>query len=446
MTTHTDTIALSEWELDNLHLPPVTTLTFYEGPAPVASLRSRVALLLSENPWLAARLVRKGTQDKKVALSVEPLVDVDTVVDAYFKVYEKGQIGLSSGLGYREIVSRILPIQCARSKPSTDEDEPLFRVAVVPLEGGPRSSAGVEPVTESTLMQDVNLGGFALMVSMNHTLGDGHTYYSLYNMLSADSEVRALEPTRVQGFEDEKADLIGAKESAFLTSPGLGLGIVGTYLLGKVSRRGPQHVSLHVLDQALVDAQKEQARAEGEVPFVSTNDVVTSWFLGEMGSDANLMLANFRSRTPPIGGLGEERAGNYEANIPYFPGDVESAALIRESIQSADGTFRARRAGTPTTAIPGFFKMLRSQMSIITNWAGFYRDLELASDDGEASPPLSPELHLPIMESDGMITSIWNNAIIFALGQDRLGILLITRSAHEAAVKPGSGPLGRSVI
>lgn len=441
MSNDATIIPLSPWELDNLHLPPITTLTFYPGTAPVGYLRSRVAELLAANPWLTARLVKKGTPNGDVALSVPPRADSESVVDSHFKVYDAGQTGLADDLDYRELVSRVLPVQCARSKPAIDH-EPLFKVAVMPLEGEPRSSADAQPSAESASMHEVDPGGFALMVSMNHTVGDGHTYYRLYQMLSADADMQALEPTRVQGFEDEKTLVVGAKESAFLTSAGVGLGVVGTFLLAKATRR-QQHVSVHALDQTWVDAQKELARAEGKVPFVSTNDVMTSWFFRDMDSDANLMVANFRSRTPSIAGLGEEHVGNYEANIPYFRGDVETPALIRQSIRGEDGTFRARPAGTPTTAIPGFFTMLRNRMSIITNWASFYHEFALAADDGHRRL-ISPELHIPIMESEGMITSVWNNAILFASGKGRLGILLITQEQPDAA--PGTGPLGPSII
>ena len=47
------------------------------------------------------------------------------------------------------------------------------------------------------------------MVSMNHTMGDGHTYYRLYGMLDANQEVEALDPVRVPGFEEAKTEVIG---------------------------------------------------------------------------------------------------------------------------------------------------------------------------------------------------------------------------------------------
>jgi hypothetical protein len=64
-----ETLKLNEWELANLHLPPVTTVTLYEGSAPVGFLRSRVAKMLEKNPWLTSRIVKKDTTDSVVAMA-----------------------------------------------------------------------------------------------------------------------------------------------------------------------------------------------------------------------------------------------------------------------------------------------------------------------------------------------------------------------------------------
>ncbi len=127
--------------------------------------------------------------------------------------------------------------------------------------------------------------------------------------------------------------------------------------------------------------------------------------------------------------------GNYEANVPYFSGDVETPALIRQSIRDADGGFRARRAGLPPTEIPKFFTLVRNKMAIITNWATFYRDVVLqdAAPDKQARPN-NPKLHLPIMEPDGIITSVRNSAIIFRPRAGELGILMITRRFDSDAL------------
>jgi hypothetical protein len=416
-------LKLTQWELENLHLPPVTTVTLYEGAAPVEFLRHRLAMILEKNPWLISRIVKKNTADGVVALAYAKNFELEPTIDQHFSVYEPGDVGFSLSMPYEVLVNNLLPVQCARSKPATDEDEPLFKVAVIPI--------GTEEtdVNQATpLQQALTLPGFALLVSMNHTLGDGHTYYKLYGMLSADTDVEALDPVRVAGFERAKTEVIGEKENAMFTSAGLSIGIAGTYLGAKVTRREPQNVCIHAVDPAWALQEKSKAKQEGLVPFVSTNDAITSWFFREMKSDVNIMVANFRSRKPSILDLTEHHVGNYEANVPYFPGDVETPALIRQSIRNADGRFHARRAGSPPTEIPKFLTLVRNKTAIITNWASFYRDVVLQDNAPDTEThSYNPKLHLPIMEPNGIITSVWNNGIIFRPRTGELGMLMITR-------------------
>jgi len=439
-----ETLKLTKWELENLHLPPVTTVTLYEGSAPVEFLRHRLAMILEKNPWLTSRIVKKNTADHVVALAYAKNFELEPVIDQHLSVYKPGDVGFSLSMPYEMLVHCLLPVQCARSKPATDQDEPLFKVAVIPIE------SEITTDNQSTpLQQAITLPGFALVVSMNHTLGDGHTYYKLYGMLSADTDVEALDPVRVADFEKAKTEVIGEKENAMFTSAGLGLGIMGTYVGAKVTRRGPQNVSIHTVDPAWVSQEKAKAKQEGLVPFVSTNDALTSWFFREMKSDMNIMVANFRSRKPSILNLTEHHAGNYEANVPYYKGDVETPALIRQSIRNADGKFRARRAGLPPTEIPKFLTLLRNNSTIITNWATFYRDVVLQDNE---THPYNPKLHLPIMEPDGIITSVWNNSIIFRPRTGELGMLMISRRfdsdmlTQQKAQKGPNVPMGARIV
>jgi hypothetical protein len=440
-----ETLKLNEWELANLHLPPVTTVTLYEGSAPVGFLRSRVAKMLEKNPWLTSRIVKKDTTDGVVAMAYTKGFDAQSATEEYFSVYEPGEIGLSLSMPYEELVRCLLPVQCSRSKPATDENEVLFKVAVVPVE--PENSSADQTMP---LQQTITSPGFALVVSMNHTLGDGHSYYHLYNMLDADTRVEEFDPVRISDFEAAKTEVIGEKETALLSSTGLAFGIMGTYLGTKFSRRGPQNILVNEVNSAWVTAKKVEAKKEVQVPYVSSNDVLTSWFFSEMNSDINLMLVNLRERQPSVLDLSDEHVGNYEANLPFFPGDIESPALIRQSIRSTDGTFRAKRAGVPETEAPGLLKLLRNRTSIITNWATFYRDVNLqddAQENGESR--IKPKLHFPVMEPDGIITSVWNNAIVFRPRAGELGMLMITRRFDNATFARESemnSPLGKRII
>jgi len=443
-----ETLKLTKWERGNLHLPPVTTVTLYEGAAPVEFLRHRLAMILEKNRWLTSRIVKKNTSDRVVALSYAKTFEFEPVIDQHFTMYEPGDVGFSLSRPYEALVHCLLPVQCARSKPATDEDEPLFKVAVVPIEAEETDNNQTTP-----LQQALTLPGFALVVSMNHTLGDGHTYYKLYSMLSADTDVEALDPVRVADFEEAKTEVIGEKENAMFTSAGISLGIMGTYLGAKMTRRGGQNVCIHTVDPTWLSQEKAKAKQEGQVPFVSSNDALTSWFFGEMESDLNIIVANFRSRKPTILDLAEHHAGNYEANVPYFPGDVETPDLIRQSIRDTDGRFRARRAGFPSTEIPTFFTLVRNKSAIITNWATFYRDVVLQDNaQDNKTDSYIPKLHLPIMEPDGIITSVWNNGIIFRPRAGELGMFMITRRfdsdmlAQQKAQDGSNVPMGARIV
>ncbi|RTR32004.1 hypothetical protein [Shewanella atlantica] len=450
-----ETLQLTQWELENLHLPPVTTVTLFEGAPPVEYLRQRLAMMLEKNPWLTSRIVKKSTENKVVALAYSTSVEPEASIDQHLTVHAPGDTNFSLSMPYEALVNTLLPVQCARSKPATDKDEALFKVAVIPVK-----VEAIDSDSSAPLQQAMTEAGFALVISMNHTLGDGHTYYKLYDMLSADTDIEALDPVRVDGFEAAKIQVVGEQESAMFRSPAVAMGIMGDYLGAKITRRPPQNVAIHHIEPEWLSRQKAKAKQEHVAPFVSSNDIISSWFFREMRADLNIMLANFRSRQPSIAGLNEQHAGNYEANVPYFKGDIENPALIRQSIHNPDGTFRARRAGTPATEIPEFMTLLHNKSALITNWATFYRDLVLPGkaeerEDSEEPRTQNPKLHFPIMESNGIITSVWNNGIIFRPRAGELGILMISNhfdseglngvSIKKAQDDPNS-PIGERIV
>jgi len=70
-----ETLKLTKWELENHHLPPVTTVTLYKGTAPTDFLRHRLTMIFKKNPWLTSRIVKKDTTDNVVSLAIaRPLI------------------------------------------------------------------------------------------------------------------------------------------------------------------------------------------------------------------------------------------------------------------------------------------------------------------------------------------------------------------------------------
>ena len=144
--------------------------------------------------------------------------------------------------------------------------------------------------------------------------------------------------------------------------------------------------------------RRRARRRKGKVPFISTNDAISSWFLREMKCDVNLMVANLRGRgAVHSSGSVTPMPGTTRQTCPTFPVTWRRASMIRQSIRDPEGGFRARRAGSPQTLqSPHSAPSLRNRAAIITNWAGFYRDVHFAVDGAQRQ---SPQLHLPIMET-----------------------------------------------
>ena len=90
-----------------------------------------------------------------------------------------------------------------------------------------------------------------------------------------------------------------------------------------------------------------------------------------------------------------------------------------------------------------------NSVAIITNWAGFHKDVHFEIVD---APRQSPQLHLPIMEPDGLITSVWHNGVVFCPREGNVALLMITRrfdSAELLRQKSESGlavPMGAPLI
>jgi hypothetical protein len=64
----------------------------------------------------------------------------------------------------------------------------------------------------SLLIRDISLSQHFLRTfcsSYKPAAGDGHTYYTLFRMLSSDTEVTALNPTRKPSFFESLADALG---------------------------------------------------------------------------------------------------------------------------------------------------------------------------------------------------------------------------------------------
>ena len=338
--------------------PPTSTVTFFRGSTAAAGryLEGRVAAIVEANPWLGSVLDR-DPDGGEMALYRPP----DGGSSRRFRRRDDVRLGRGDA-SYRHMVGALEGATCRTSEESVGTEAPLWQVSLVPDAREPDH-------------------GFALVVSANHSLVDGHGFYRLYGMLSRETTVEALSPVRKQELAARILEATGGEPSLMAASPpGFLLRFVGGMLRNKLF---PATESLgFVVDPAWIEGRKAASRGD-DAPYVSTNDVITSAFFRACEPDCASMTINFRGR---VEGCTDDDVGNYEDMVTYMPADFETPALIRRSVTGPPFV----RAAVPPTRMLTNRQHLGAKYAVITSWATFARPLRI--DGAEET------LHLPLFD------------------------------------------------
>merc|ERR1719231_1129039 len=158
---------------------------------------------------------------------------------------------------------------------------------------------------------------------MNHMIGDGSTYYAIWAALGGkDSSVPKFDPTRKPEFEAAQREALGEDQVNWAQSGGVKLMFLGS-MIGNGLWGNKLEIHAWYVNNDFIEAQKKQSKEAGEVPFVSSNDIITSWFFKRNKCDYAMMAVNFRDR---LLDLTTANAGNYEGVINYWPEEFENPA------------------------------------------------------------------------------------------------------------------------
>lgn len=348
---------------------------------------------------------------------------------------------------YEGILSSKAVTVKANPKIANRRDEPLFRITVIADPAPDKSSE------------------FALVASMSHVCGDGHTFYRIYHMILGSAPIVPLIPQRELSYDRQVMNLMGRREANYIshisTDPAwmkffrLGSDVSGggdaDELRGRVflvnrhwitSRKASYMIGGDVdiaavctstLRSPMTPASLEELQSSrSRDPTQSTNDILVSWFWNLVGPHVGLMAVNFRQRLDIVG---DDHAGNYVNPIPYTPEDYKSANLIRRSLETC------RRAGAAadgeaknetTTALPRPNSDLT--FSVISNWSSFLpvvmdeRSSGVDGGDWNNGREVTLIRHLPIVYPERMIETMpkrMSFLIIFSSGPDDIGCVLI---------------------
>ena len=212
-----------------------------------AALLPRLRAVIDVNPWIAGRFVAQHL--------VHPLT------------------------GSSELVADILSLQkCAavtRRQPYSVLNKAVARTSKLSVQTGRLTQWSGRRISKLVVVEPEVAGGeMALIFSMSHSAVDASNYYRIYNMIAGTAPVQAISAVRIPEYDAREREWIGpANFKWLLYSPGLLKGLWSALLFG---RRSTCHG--YYVDNTKVRAIKSTAAAVGGVPFVSTNDILTSHF------------------------------------------------------------------------------------------------------------------------------------------------------------------------
>lgn len=417
--------------------PGVSTITFLEAEVTPegtdagfqklleAFLQNKVDDIVEKNPWLTSFVGFPKVDTMCMCYSNQGRPERN-----HLEVVEEPS--LQRDLPYIDVMKKLSKYGVQKCVIGDSEDQ-LFKVTLVKMRG---SEA-------------------ALVFSVSHIIGDGATFYSLYKMLDASEPVVALDPRRKLAFDDQDLGMALAQSDTIRSWYHSSLPYVGTiarslYLRartfvedlaigefiqdtvvapdeGIISR-----VNMEELNRLKQKYTQKAKTASGGNGFVSSNDIITSWYLSHIsgvhskgqesagqvmatGRHAQ-MVVNFRGKMPL---LTHELAGNYvgtlifPANAGISPNDVRSALSKKPTEEPA-------RAPSP----PGLLDSL-NPWTVVTNWAAFYTELRLPGKWKVKS-------HLPMFVHKVLLGTI-NICIIFNGGADNGLCVFATRGAFSGA-------------
>lgn len=375
----------------------IATITFYKGDfkAAVEALRAQYALVVAANPWLAGCLVKtKGG----VCLR-HPMKPSATEIDALFTATSTEDTDA---------------FKIAPNETYTKICKDMYASKKVIIGSGSSLLGKNKPVTNLTLSESAP-GEFALIFSLSHAVGDGRTYYEIFKMLQPGAAcVRELASTRVQAFSEEMRDMCGRKELAWADSISAACMFTCSMMCGgnKV-----KCVAYHLDEKKLADAKAEAAK-DGEVPYVSTNDILTSGFFNACNTRIGMMGMDCREK---LDGIGKDLAGNYVTALTMDPDTFATPATVRKMLSTKPYVTTGR-------PLPGCCKWAcgreSAKFAMVTNWSSFAGDMVQLQD-------CEMVIHLPVQNP---AYCVYDLMIPFSSGVGKVGVICWTVSTDEAGL------------
>ncbi|NOR56370.1 MAG: hypothetical protein GQ531_09195 [Sulfurovum sp.] len=378
----------------------ISTATFFEGNLEDVKVEiiNRFKAIVKLNPWLSGKIIdQKG--HKRLHLYYQTTPSKET----FEKLYKFNPAGLKidSSMPYETLAKKLRPYLVKSPSKMINSDLLVTQLLLIPDSNEPSKK-------------------FALVLSMSHSIADGHTYYQIFNMLSSKSKIVGLNVQRKESIMADVVDTFGKKEYRYLKCLPHVINIFKGIILGKKSQ-----AHIYYVDPLKIEKIKASISANNSQEYVSSNDILTSTFSNFIQSRITLMAINFRNK---FKGLNGNDAGNYEGAILYDKGIYANAQSIRKSLTSQPYVGLIK-------SLPSVLEGAFCQMGLITNWSSFCEEIYLKD--------ASQVLHLPITNSAG--NAPYEMAVIFRPTKGKLAIIYFSKIFSTEDFEKSDLPISKKI-
>ena len=369
--------------------PPISTLTWFQGDycTVLDLLKERTRAVISNNPWLAnGCIVQRNKSPWAMLDQAQPLLEfyettnapppvLDYLVDRVFlQVSPKDSpLSFSSTTSAATSINATYRATLQYTQLAESGSSPLMRVTVVPCRQQPEEY-------------------FAVILSVSHAIADVASFYYLHSMLlSSSSPPQALDLTPLVEDEDGWARR-ALGEDAFDLQDNVPANMIKG-LLGLLDRSFRPNAGTELcflVDNDAMNEEKQKSRhhpisGSDNSTFVSTNDVLSSWFFSTCKCTVGFMCIDYRGRVAQQQQQIQEQAAranttttstthssrpvsaankmgrNHWGLIVYQPEDVQHPWQIRQSLHTMRRTISGRLPSAWQYATHG-------SLGIATSW------------------------------------------------------------------------------
>ncbi|KAJ3388159.1 Ras GTPase-activating protein 1 [Entophlyctis sp. JEL0112] len=328
--------------------------TFFDGQPPISFIRDRVEQILRLNPPLQGRL---STSIRGLSLDI-PDSPLTPRISDHFTVQRTTLTAQTRPLG------KAMPRLVGRNKDCAKNRTPLFVVAV---------------------LLNPSINQFCVAVAVSHLIADGVTFYNLLSMLGSktepfqltfnlsDDNTNGLEAATIKARSCLRKTMFSQLIPTFDHPVQFAVSLLRHRFSGARAMKKSKTVwrwNHYEIPSTWIEAQKRiamsnaPASVDDRPQFVSTNDIVVSWFCKKTNADCAGIYLNIRGKVPF---LTKNHAGNYMRPLMFQRGDYESPWKVRDAIS------RDAENICPKFRAPG----VNAKFSVVSNVCGLFQKIEL---------------------------------------------------------------------